>query len=184
MVVGAETFLQAVVTNIASLFPVRIVHSYEQGVLFTKGIDRKLLQPGIHFFVPGYQSIHMESTVPQTLNLPTQSFVTTDLYDVSVSSNLEYQIFDVRKMWVGVQDLGTSVTNTGMGYLSRFGRDNTFDELCRDTSGLERKITEALNVKLAPWGTKVNEFYVTDVSRTVGLRHYNDSSSVLKGIEK
>jgi regulator of protease activity HflC (stomatin/prohibitin superfamily) len=183
MVVGAETFLQAVVANIASLFPVRIIHSYEQGVKFSRGIDRKLLQPGFHFFIPGYQSIHAESVVPQTINLPTQSFITRDNYDVSVSSNLEYQVVDVRKMWTGVQNLSTSINNTGMGYLSRYGRDNTFSELCKDTSELENKITEALNTKLEPWGTKINEFYITDVSRTIGLRHYSDSSTLLKSIE-
>lgn len=183
MVVGAETFLQAVINNIASLLPVRIIRSYEQGVRFTRGFDKKTLNTGIHFFIPGYQSIEKDSICPQTINLPTQSFVTSDLIDVSVSSNLEYQIFDVRKMWVGVQSLPTSINNTGMGYLSRFGRNNSFHQLCTDTSGLEEKITNALNVKLEPWGTKINEFYITDISRTMGLRHYGDSSTLLKGIE-
>ncbi len=169
-----DTILTSLLDNLVNVLPIKTVHTYEQGVYFKQGKDVKLLQPGIHLHRPIIDSIETISTVPQTINLPTQSVLTEDGRAVSVSSNLEYEIYDARKVWTKVQDLDDSLHNTGMGYLSRYVRQYPYEELSNTTLRLESKVKRSLNHKVKPWGVKVNEFYVTDFVEAKQYRLFGD----------
>lgn len=169
-----DTILASLLDNVVNVLPVKIVHTYEQGVYFKKGKDIKLLRPGIHLHRPILDSIEKISTVPQTINLPTQSILTKDGEAVTCSSNLEYEIRNARKVWTRVQDLDDSLHNTGMGYLARFTRQYPYAKLALSTEKLEEEIRENLNVKVKPWGVHVNEFYITDFVKAQQYRLFGD----------
>lgn len=169
-----DTILTSLLDNVVNVLPVKIIHTYEQGVYFKQGKDIKLLRPGIHLHRPIIDSIEKISTVPQTINLPTQSVLTKDGEAVTVSSNLEYKIHNARKVWTKVQDLDDSLHNTGMGYLSRFVRSYNYDKLAVSTEKLEEEVLENLNEKVNPWGVTVNEFYITDFVKARQYRLFGD----------
>ena len=170
-----DTILTSLLDNVVNLLPMEIVHTYEQGVYFKGGKDIKLLRPGIHFYRPIVGNIQKISTVPQTINLPTQSVLTKDFKPVTVSSNLEYKIHNARKVWTKVQDLDDSLHNTGMGYLGRFVRGYDYDLLAKSTAKLEEEVLDNLNEKVNPWGVTVNEFYVTDFVPAKQYRLFGDA---------
>ena len=169
-----DTILTSLLDNVVNILPMKIVHTYEQGVYYKQGKDVKLLRPGIHFHRPIIDGIEKISTVPQTIYLPTQSILTKDGEAVSVSSNLEYKIHNARKVWTKVQDLDSSLHNTGMGYLSRFVRGYNYNVLARSTGKLEEEVLDNLNEKVNPWGVTVKEFYVTDFVKAKQYRLFGD----------
>lgn len=169
-----DTILTSLFDNIVNVLPIKIIHSYEQGVYFKQGKDHKLLRPGFHLHRPIIDSIETMSVVPQTINLPTQSLVTKDGEAITLSSNLEYKITNVRKVYTRVHDLDDSIHNTGMGYLAHFVRKYDYGELTSHPQRLEKRVLDGLNDKVNPWGVKVNEFYVTDLVKARQYRLFGD----------
>ena len=130
----ATNVVEAVINNLATLLPLRMVHQYERGVKFRMGRDIAELPPGLHFFWPGFESIELVHVVPETKNLPTQSAYTKDGKAITFSGNVCYRITDARKMYVSVQEFDHAMVAFAMVHLAEQIAGRTLAALRRDRS--------------------------------------------------
>lgn len=174
-----EEILSTVVANITNLLPIRKIHSYEQGVKFSFGQDKRLLKTGIHFYIPYIQGIEVRPTVPEVINLPNQSLITRDDKIVCISGAVEYQIQDLRKWWVSVQDFDATLVNTALGYIGRSVRQSQFDDIRTNTGAFEVDVYNKLKEKIDGWGVDLIDFYVTDFAPVKTFRLIGDGTPLL-----
>ena len=169
------TVVEAVLNNVATLLPFRMVHSYERGVRFRWGKDIAELSPGLHFFVPGIESIREVNVAPETRDLPTQSTYTKDGKNVTFSGNVCYRIVDARKMYVGVQDFDEALVAFAMVHLAERIGSRTLAALRKDRETLDVEIAETLSEKVAEWGATIEWVGLTDLAETRAYRLFGDA---------
>lgn len=169
------TLVEAVVNNVAVLLPCRMVHSYERGVRFRWGRDHAVLSPGLHWFVPGAESIEIVNVAPETHNLPTQSAYTKDGKAVTFSGNICYRIVDARKMFVSVQSFDDALAAFAMVHIAAHIATVTLATLRRNREAMESAMAEALSEKVAEWGAEIEWFGLTDVAETRAFRLFGDA---------
>jgi hypothetical protein len=127
---GLENILTTVLQNFLNLLPVRIVHSYEQGVRFSFGEDTALIRnSGIYFYIPLVQSIEIQSVAEDGIILPNQAVETKDKVSVSVSGVVSYKIRNLRLYWTRVKDFNKVLSMNAMAYLSREVRKYSYEEV-------------------------------------------------------
>ena len=170
------TLLEAVFNNVQQLLPCRIVHSYEHGVLFTLGRDVKELMPGLHWFVPFFQSIEIINVAPEVRNLVTQTVTTKDGHSVTLSANICYCIVDARASFTRIQDFDSSLESYAMVHLARSVSRLTMLQLKRERALVERNLARALSKRVKPWGAKIEWVGLTDLTEAKAYRLFGDPS--------
>ena len=158
--------------NFTRLIPFQLVtiYSFQQGVKFRFGKDIRLLTQGLHFRWAFIEDIMVLSTVLEVIDLGSQSLVTKDGQPVCVGGAIEYEIFDLRRMWTQVQDFDSSVVTIAMGYATKYIESKTWDELHAANGGLGKSLVKELRPKLRGWGVKLKGFYLTDLAKVRNIR--------------
>lgn len=166
--------VEAILNNVATLLPMRIVRGYERGVLFRWGTDVAELGAGLHWFLPGRESIEIVNVAPEVRNLPTQSVMTKDGHAVTFSCNVCYRITDARKMFTSVQSFDDAMTGYAMVHLAASIGGRTFASLKRNREDLEIELAETLTSKVRNWGAVIEWCGITDLVEARAYRLYGD----------
>jgi regulator of protease activity HflC (stomatin/prohibitin superfamily) len=149
--------VDAIIANLASLVPLKVVYSYQQGVRFHKGIDTALLEAGLYWYVPFVQKIEVVDTVPSVMDLPNQPITTKDDIIVTISANVTYEITDARLMWTKVQDFEDSLR----GHIAARAREWSYAELLAGQKELEKSLKGTLTTYVKDWGVRVLDVKLT-----------------------
>lgn len=189
------TLVDIIANNLLALLPIKIIHPYERGVMFTFGhaltfrqwlaikrgkeVTPGQLEPGLHFFFPYFQSITVVHVVPEVVNLPTQSLTTTDGHHISFSANIEFEVHDAFAMYCGVQDFQNSLVNLAMNHLAYRVREWSWAELLTGQKDLERSMKDTLTTRVKKWGVTILSVGITDMVETQTYRVYGDSTGTV-----
>ena len=92
-----------------------VVYDGQHALKFTLGRAQGVVGPGIHFKWPIVQRFRVEETKDTTLDLETQVIQLKDDLVYEVSAKLVYQIVDLRKALIEVDDLVREITPHGRG---------------------------------------------------------------------
>lgn len=168
------TFVQAILDNIFYLLPIRIIHSYEKGVLFKKGKDVAELGPGVHFFIPWLWSIEVINAAPEVQNLPTQSVTSKDRQTVAFSCNICYQVVDARKMFTQVQSFDDAIEGFAMVHLAEMISQHTVIQYHAKRESLHEQFAQTLSEKVEEWGAKMIWVGLTDYAVVKAYRLFGD----------
>jgi regulator of protease activity HflC (stomatin/prohibitin superfamily) len=175
--IGSGTLVDAIMENLSTLAPWRVVRSYERGVKFRAGLPIADLEPGWHWFVPIYETIEVVPVIQETRNVASQSSWTADGSTVVFSCAYCYEIVDARKAFTAVQDLDNSMDNFVMVWLARAVRRRTRDQLRGDARTLERRLASSLSDRAGQWGVRITWLGLTDLSDTRVIRLMGDSNT-------
>lgn len=88
-----------------------VVYDGQHALRFTLGRARAVVGPGIHFKVPLLQSFQVEETKHTTLDLEPQVIQLRDDLVYEVDCKVVYQIVNLRKAMIEVDDLVTGLQN-------------------------------------------------------------------------
>lgn len=159
-----NNIVEAILSNLATLLPWRIVHTYERGVKFRRGrVQMRALDPGWHWFWPMLESIDVVNVALETRNLPTQSVLTKDGKSITFSCNVCYRITDACRMFVAIQDFDSAVEAFAMVHLAGAIGTRTMAALKKDREALELELCEGLTAKVADWGAEIEWVGLTDL---------------------
>jgi regulator of protease activity HflC (stomatin/prohibitin superfamily) len=168
------TWIDAILSRIAELWPFVRVNTYQRGVRFRAGRNPTELAPGIHFAVWWFDDVHVVDVAEQPINLPTQTVTTRDDVPVTFSANVTYEIADVVQMYTSVQDFEDSINAIAMIHLAQRVRDWTWVELVEGQKELERSLKGTLTTRADRWGIKIIAVGFTDMVRARVHRLYGD----------
>ncbi|MCA8920781.1 MAG: SPFH domain-containing protein [Planctomycetes bacterium] len=142
-----------------------VVYDGQHALKFTLGRAQEVVGPGIHFKWPIVQRFRVEETKDTTLDLEPQVIQLQDDLVYEVSAKLVYQIVDLRKALIEVDDLVAGLRNRLTIAVQRVVRARDR----RSILELEAMVA-AVEVELKPvceqWGIRVHEFGFSDISPT------------------
>jgi len=149
---------------------VKIINQGTQGIVERLGQYRRTLKPGLNFVIPVIDTVLVESTREQLLDIKPQSAITRDNVTLSVDAILYWKILDAQKAYYAIEDLEEALRNLVITTM----RSEIGSMELKETVSSRNKINQALLHQLdeatESWGVKVIRVEVQEIKISEALR--------------
>ncbi len=152
-----------VVINLASL---KQINEYERGVKFTAGRFTKIMQPGWRVVLPIFQSYKKVDIRTKVDDVPEQEAITKDNVSVKINAVIYYKVFDASLAVLEVEDFYYATAQLAQTTMRNIVGSVTLDELLCEREKVSEKIKEIIDKETDPWGIKVENVELKDISLT------------------
>ena len=112
------------------LIPFTVIDCYQRGVILRFGKFNRVIVTGFHWLWPfGIDSVKSETVVRQTSDLSVQSLTTKDGKPITLNAILVYEISDIAKFLLEIDDGETDLQNMCYGVISDCVESATWNEI-------------------------------------------------------
>lgn len=147
------------------LFPrIFIVKKTHRGLKFVWGSDVREIEPGIHWYWPLITKYKLLPINEQVLLLNTQTLITADNVEVSLSAFLIYKIIDIKAAILNAYDIYQIMDDRIQGIILEEVRENNFEDL------INIVLTEKAGEELAIYGVEVVRCRLANLSKSRTFR--------------
>jgi len=149
-----------------------IVQPWEQGLRIRLGKKVKLLDKGIHFRLPYFDSVYVQPIRLTYTNMAPQTLLTKDGRNLTIALIVGYKITDVFKLYNSVSEVEGFISGSVMGEVSDFICSN-INENCKPdliSTHLRNKF------KSMDFGLCVSEIKVTSFAEVKTYRLIQDTN--------
>jgi regulator of protease activity HflC (stomatin/prohibitin superfamily) len=140
-----------------------VVYDGQHALKFTLGRAREVVGPGVHFKWPIVQRFRVEETKHTTLDLEPQVIQLADDLVYEVDCKVMYQIVDLRKSMIEIDDLVMGLKNRVVlavqGVVRRRDR-----RTIRDSASLVAEIKADLAAVEEQWGVRILQLGFSNIS--------------------
>jgi hypothetical protein len=126
-------------------------------------VQKKVVGPGVHFKWPVFQVFKVRETKDTTLDLEHQSIQLCDGLVYEVSARLVYQIVDLKKAMIEVDDLISGLKNRLTMTIQRVVQSQDRHTIL-DQATMVQEIRESLTPVALAWGFIIHEFGFSNFS--------------------
>ena len=146
------------------LFSIRQINEYQRGILYTFGKFSRILSPGWHIVLPIINSYEKVDIRTKAVDVPEQEAITGDNVSIKINAVLYYKIFDASKAVLAVERFHYAVSQLAQTTMRNIVGSVTLDELLTEREKLSGKICEIVDKETDPWGIKVENVELKDIS--------------------
>lgn len=143
---------------------IRQINEYERGILFLFGKFSRILEPGWHVILPIVHSFKKIDIRTKTVDVPEQEAITKDNVSIKINAVLYYKIFDASKAVLAVENFNYAVSQLAQTTMRNIAGSVSLDELLTERDKLSTKICDIVDKATDPWGIKVENVELKDVS--------------------
>lgn len=140
-----------------------VVYDGQHGLRFTLGRAGKIVGPGVHFKMPIIQLFRIEETKHTTLDLQPQVIQLSDDLVYEVDCKVVYQIVNLRKATINIDELVTGLQNRVVIAVQRVLRSKDRESI-KKTEQLCDEIIENLSPVEDQWGVRILQFGFSNIS--------------------
>jgi hypothetical protein len=140
-----------------------VVYDGQHGLKFTLGRAKHVVGPGVHFKWPIFQKIRVEETKHTTLDLEPQVVQLADDLVYEVDAKMLYQITNLHKSLIEVDDLVTAMQNRVVLAIQRVVSAQTRDTITH-TDAMVATILEDLVRMEEQWGVRILQLGFSNLS--------------------
>lgn len=146
------------------IFSIRQINEYERGILFSYGKFKRILGPGWHIVLPIINSYSKVDIRTKAVDVPEQEAITKDNVSIRINAVLYYKIFDASKAVLAVENFNYAVSQLAQTTMRNIVGSVSLDELLTEREKLSSKICEIVDLATDPWGIKVENVELKDIS--------------------
>ena len=146
------------------LASIKQVDEYERGVKFTLGKYSKTMNPGWNLVLPIFQSFKKIDIRTKAVDVPEQDAITKDNVSIRINAVIYYKIFDASKAILEVENFYYAVSQLAQTTMRNAVGEVSLDELLSERGKISQKICEIIDLATDPWGIKVENVELKDVS--------------------
>ena len=146
------------------LISIKQIDQYERGVKFTLGKYSKMMQPGWNLVLPIFQSFRKIDIRTKAVDVPEQDAITKDNVSIRINAVIYYKIFDASKAILEVENYYYAVSQLAQTTMRNAVGEVSLDELLSEREKISQKICEIIDAATDPWGIKVENVELKDVS--------------------
>lgn len=170
-----DRLIEWLISIIDLFFFVRVVDTWEAGVVLRLGHFHRNAGPGWHFVAPfKIERLITTHTNRSTTRLDPQSLTTADGVAVVISAVVTWRVTSARKVLLECDGHQQVMLDSSTGVLAEFVTGVTWADLV--TEEFRRTITSAVAQKAKKWGIKVIQVQLCDVTRCRSLRLFSAHS--------
>lgn len=149
---------------------VRIVEQGDQAIVQRLGQYKRILNPGLNFVIPLFDTVLVETIREQLLDIDPQRAFTKDNVPIEVDAIVSWQILDLRKAYYAVEDLEESLKQIVISTLRNEIGQLTLEETFSSASTINQVLLRQLDKSTANWGVKVIRVEVQEFQISPALR--------------
>jgi regulator of protease activity HflC (stomatin/prohibitin superfamily) len=142
-----------------------VVYDGQHALKFTLGRAGAVVGPGVHWKWPIIQNYKVEETKDTTLELEPQTIQLRDDLVYTVGARVVYQIVDLRKAIIEVDNLVTGLRNRMVLAVQRVVMSQDRESI-RDLPAMVAQVKLELHLVEEQWGIKIHEFGFSTFSPT------------------
>ena len=146
------------------LASIKQIDEYERGVLFSFGKYKKTLTPGWKIVLPIIQSYKKVDIRTKVVDVPEQDAITKDNVSIRINAVVYYKIFDASMAILEVENFYYAVSQLAQTTMRNAVGEVSLDELLSEREKISQKICEIIDKATDPWGIKVENVELKDVS--------------------
>lgn len=167
----AERLIDFISRFIQMFVFVRTVDCYEKAVLLRLGKYKRTLQPGPHLVFPFMiDAVLKANVVTDTMELPPQAFATKDDIDCVATAVVTFNIRDVAKFLLEVEDAESVLSDATRGPIRQVLCSKSWPELQSGGTAVDEEITKAARKKAFQFGIEITNVSLSDLIRTTAHR--------------
>lgn len=159
-------FVLLIIVAVVILVSLKQVNQYERGVKFTLGKFSKMMDPGWRLVFPIFQSFKKVDIRTKVDDVPEQEAITKDNVSVKINAVIYYKVFDASLAVLQVEDFYYATAQLAQTTMRNIVGSVTLDELLSEREKVSGKIKEIIDNATDPWGIKVENVELKDISLT------------------
>lgn len=152
--------------------PFCIIRDYEGGVLMRLGHYKHNLKKGINWKLPIIDEVHTVLISIDTFHIANINVTTTDGKMISIGAIVEFEITDVKKYLIDMNDASSNSHDMARGIIADYVTDCTLEEV-KDKKTLT-KIKNKLKNEFDDLGINVRKLLFGDIIVTKALTIFKD----------
>lgn len=146
------------------LASIKQINEYERGIKFKLGKFTKIMNPGWNLVLPIFESYKKVDIRTKAVDVPEQDAITKDNVSIKINAVIYYKIFDASKSILEVENFYYAVSQLAQTTMRNIVGSVTLDELLSERETISTKICEVIDEATDPWGIKVENVELKDVS--------------------
>ena len=146
------------------LASIKQINEYERGIKFKLGKFSKIMNPGWNLVLPIFESYKKVDIRTKAVDVPEQDAITKDNVSIRINAVIYYKIFDASKSILEVENFYYAVSQLTQTTMRNIVGSVTLDELLSERETISTKICEVIDEATDPWGIKVENVELKDVS--------------------
>ena len=147
-----------------SVESIKQINEYERGIKFKLGKFSKIMNPGWNLVLPIFESYKKVDIRTKAVDVPEQDAITKDNVSIRINAVIYYKIFDASKSILEVENFYYAVSQLAQTTMRNIVGSVTLDELLSERETISTKICEVIDEATDPWGIKVENVELKDVS--------------------
>ena len=162
--VGFWFWFLVVIVVILVITGVRLINQYQRGVVLRLGrIRPRVKEPGLRLIIPIVDQMRKVDIRIVTLPVDSQKIITKDNVSIDVAAVAYYQVSDPIKSVVEIQNVISATYQIAQTTVRNVVGQSALDEVLSNTSTINDKIKEILDVATAKWGIFVSTVALKDI---------------------
>lgn len=153
-----------IIVLLVVLSSIKQVNQYERGIKFTLGKYSNIMEPGINFVFPLFQSFKKVDIRTKVVDVPNQEAITKDNVSIGINAVVYYKIFDASKAVLEVENFYYAVSQLAQTTMRNIVGTVTLDELLTAREKISDAIRTIVDEASDPWGIKVENVELKDIS--------------------
>lgn len=149
---------------------IKIINQGYEGIVERLGRHQRTLKPGLNFVIPLLDTVLVENTRQQILDVPPQSVITKDNVTIEIDAVLFWQILDVEKAYYAIDNLEEGLKNLLSTTLRSQVGSMELKQMFSSREEIKRSLLKELDQATADWGVKVLQVGVQEIKLSDELR--------------
>jgi len=160
----ATTFLIVIFLLVLLSSAIKVVKEYERAVVFRLGRLIGAKGPGLFLRIPIVDVFRIVDLRVVSFDVPKQRIITKDNVTVDVDAVVYYRVFDPIKAVIAVENYTYATNLLSQTTLRDVIGQVELDDLLSKREELGKRLTEIIDTATDPWGIKVVQVSIKDVS--------------------
>ena len=144
-------------------YSLKVIKQYERGVTFRFGHLRPMLEPGLHFLLPGIDKLERVDLRVVTLTIPPQEIITKDNVSVRVNAVVMFEVTDSSKAVLEVENYAVATSQIAQTTLRSLLGRASLDDLLAHREELNEDLAAIINGQTERWGVLTRIVEIKDV---------------------
>ncbi|MEW5820251.1 MAG: slipin family protein [Cyanobacteriota bacterium] len=149
---------------------IRIAAQWEKLVVLRLGRFNAIKGPGMVYIYPFVDYARFVDTRILTLDIPNQRVITKDNVPIEIIGVLFFQVVDVNKAIINIQDYRFAVSQYAQNSLRDVVGGLTLDEVLSEREKIQLDICTHIQEKVTEWGLSVDSVRIQDIEMPEDLK--------------
>lgn len=149
-----------------------IIQPWEQGLRVRKGKKIKLLNGGIYFKIPYFDSVYVQETRLRVVDLPIQTLTSKDFKTITLSSSFGYSMHSIQRLFDTLYHPEVTIANIASSEIADYVFKKNINEITPED--IEKIVLTKLNS--LDYGLKFEYFKLSNFAVVRTYRLIQDTS--------